>query len=114
MAFALDGSAARTSIRKLAPARTAQTSGILSFVLRWKGGKQVSKLFECRPSSRWAPFWAYVATTVVIVFAQIDSDADWWVRVLIVVLAVAANVAIITAMHRRWGYGGRRPDWQGR
>jgi hypothetical protein len=30
-------------------------------------------------------------------------------------VAVAANVGIITAMHRRWGYGGRNgPDWQGR
>jgi hypothetical protein len=80
-----------------------------------KGEEAMSKLFECRPSSRWAPFWAYVATTVVIVFAQIDSDADWWLRVLVAVLAVAANVAIITAMHRRWGYGGKNePDWQGR
>lgn len=84
--------------------------------MRWKKTrKHNEQAFECHPSSRWAPFWAYVATTVVIVFAQIDSEVDWWPRVFVAVLAVAANVAIITAMHSRWGYGGKNePDWQGR
>ena len=56
-------------------------------------------------SARWAPLWAYVATTVVIVSAQVDSGADWWLRPIIAGAAVAANLAIITAIHRRWGFG---------
>jgi hypothetical protein len=96
--------------------RVSDISAILFLRTAMEGGmKLMSKLFACRPASRWAPYWAYVATTVVIVSAQINSDADWWVRVLIGVLAVAANVAILTAMHRRWGYGSKNePDWQGR
>jgi hypothetical protein len=65
-----------------------------------------SKPFRYRDqSARWAPLWAYVATTVVIISAQVDSDADWRLRLVIAIAAVAANVAIITAIHRRWGFG---------
>jgi hypothetical protein len=39
---------------------------------------------------------------VVIVSVQIESHADWWLRVVIAAAAHAANVAIITAIHRRW------------
>jgi hypothetical protein len=80
-----------------------------------KGEEANEQAFRVPPVVPWAPFWGYVATTAVIVVAQIDSEANWWLRVFVAVLAVAANVAIITAMHRRWGYGGKNePDWQGR
>ena len=64
---------------------------------------KADRLLHCDgPSARWAPLWAYIATGVVIVSVQIESHADWWLRVVIAAAALAANVAIITAIHRRW------------
>ena len=64
---------------------------------------KADRLLRCGgPSARWAPLWAYIATGVVIVSVQIESHADWWLRAVIAAAALAANAAIITAIHRRW------------
>ena len=64
---------------------------------------KADRLLHCDgPSARWAPLWAYIATGVVIVSVQIESHADWSLRVVIAAAALAANAAIITVIHRRW------------
>ncbi|HEX5469613.1 MAG TPA: hypothetical protein VFW80_11270 [Gaiellaceae bacterium] len=64
-----------------------------------------SALFRCEAAEgRWAPLWTYVVPIVPIVAVQqqvLRDDTAWWYRLAISLAIVAANVGVITALHRR-------------